>query len=123
MPPETPTATVRPFTGDSPVSTGPARRGAAAGRPLVRPADARSGLLRGFGLRLLFLVVVRHLALHGALERNRGHLAVHLLPGTARPLVEAARFARGDNRDFVLARAGGRNQGCQLRHENESSVR
>src|SRR5436309_1617757 len=64
-------------------------------------------------LREIF-VVERDLAPDRVLERHGGHLARHVLAGLARPLVEAPRLARRDDRDLVLVAAGGRNQGSKL---------
>src|SRR5258705_497348 len=74
---------------------------------------------RSMGLLEHFLVVVeRHLAVDRALERGRGDLAHNGLAGAARPLVEAARLAGGDDRQLVLAGTQGRNQRSKFRHDS-----
>src|SRR5690242_3904350 len=82
----------------------------------VRPRSMAS-LLREF------FVQVRHLATNRALERRRRDLARHVLARLARPLVEAPRFARGHDGQFVLVRSQRRNQRSQLHGEVLSVTR
>src|SRR5512143_575006 len=89
MPPETPTRTVRPR------STAGLRR-----------------LRRGS-----VLVEVRDLHADDALEGGGRHLARDVLAGAVRPVVEAARLARGHDAQLVLVGALRRDEGSELGHE------
>src|SRR6185295_13766099 len=64
----------------------------------------------------LFFVEERDFAADRALERRRRDLAGHVLAGAARPLVDATRLARGNDRDLVLVGSGRGNHGSQLGH-------